>query len=232
MTSQNRRRFPAGVIALPCFALVTAMFVGDPACAAAGETAPAALVMEISGATRPPLAVHREIAPGTRIGLDPGVRLALLHYATCSIVTVTGGNVTVTAQGLDTDAAATRSAKPGPCPRVHRITLAGPGPLGGVVLSRAIGTPNPPLVVAADAVVIVAGTGDAVAVSADVIDATGKTVERALPIRAASLQLPGTLAPRRAYVIRLHFDGRSETVDVPISTSGPAGGGMLVLRLE
>jgi hypothetical protein len=230
VTSQISRRFPAGDIAFACLVSMTSLLAGSLAHADAGDAAPVALVMEISGATRPLLAVHREIAPGTRIGLDPGARLALLHYSTCTIVTVTGGNVSVTAQGVDTDAAAARSAKPGPCPRVHRITLAGPGPLGGVVLSRAIGPPNPPLVVAADAVVILSGGPGAT--SADLIDATGKTVGGALPIRAGSLQLPGTLAPRRAYVIRLHFDGRSETLDVPISTSGPAGGGMLVLRLE
>lgn len=197
---------------------------------AVAADAPAALVMEVSGTTRPPLAVHREIAAGTRIGLASGARIALLHYATCSIVTIAGGDVTVTEQGLQTAAPATQSAKPGPCPRVHRISLAGPGPLGGVVVSRNIGTPTPPVVAAAGALVLVTGSGAVNA--AELLDANGKVVTAALPIRDNSLQLPETLALRRPYVIRFRIDGKSDAVDVPISTSGPAAGGVLVLRLE
>jgi len=221
----SRRTFRR--LAATCCLALAATLVGDWAFAADG---PAAVVMEISGTTRPPLAVHREIAPGTRIGLAPGAQIALLHYATCSIVTVAGGDVTVTEQGLQTAAPATQSAKPGPCPRVHRISLAGPGPLGGVVVSRNLGTPTPPVVAAAGALVLVTGTGAVKA--AELLDVNGQVVAAALPIRDNALKLPETLALRKPYVIRFRIDGKSDAVDVPISTSGPAAGGVLVLRLE
>jgi hypothetical protein len=143
---------------------------------------------------------------------------------------VTGGAVTVTEQGLDVDATARQSAKPGPCPRVHRIALAGPGPLGGAVVSRTIGVPTPPVVVAAGGVVLVAGPGTVT--SAVLLDDAGKSVQATLTVRDGSVLLPDSLPMRRPYVLRMQIAGKSEAVEVPISTSGPAAGGMLVLRLE
>jgi hypothetical protein len=227
VTVRKRCRFPAHTAAMPLLAMVA--LLGPPS-AIAADMAPVALVMEVSGAMRPPLAVHREIAPGTRVTLEPEARVALLHYAMCSIVTVTGGAVTVTEQGLDVDAAARQSAKPGPCPRVHRIALTGPAPLGGVVVSRTIGVATPPVVVAAGGVVLVAGSG--VVTSAVLLDDAGKSVQATLAVRDGSVLLPETLPLRRPYLLRMQIQGRSEAVDVPFSTSGPAAGGMLVLRLE
>ena len=83
--------------------------------AAASSSAVAALVMELTGATKPPLAVHREVPAGSSIVIAPGARLSLLHYATCSIVTFTGGTVKVSEQSLDAPDADIESRKPGPC---------------------------------------------------------------------------------------------------------------------
>jgi hypothetical protein len=195
----------------------------------AADIAPVAVVMEVAGATRPPLSVHREVPPGTRITLERGSRVALLHYSSCSIVTVSGGAVTVTAQGLETSDGAEQSAKSGPCPRVHRITLAGPGPLGGVVVSRG-GTATPPVVVAASARLIVTGGGTVRA--AQLLDDNDKVVVDALPIRDSELTLPDTLVLRRPYVLRLRIDRQDAPIDIPISTAGPSAGAMLVLRID
>jgi hypothetical protein len=197
--------------------------------AIAADVAPVAVVMEVAGTTRPPLSVHRELPPGTRIALERGARVALLHYSSCSIVTVSGGDITVTAQGLETTEGADKSAKPGPCPRVHRIMLAGPGPLGGVVVSRG-GTATPPVVVAASAHLIVTGGGALIA--AQLLDDNDKVVVDALPIRDGELTLPDTLVLRRPYVLRLRIQGQDAPVDIPISTAGPSAGAMLVLRIE
>ncbi len=226
MIPQLRRRRPVPAAARSLIAL--AMLLTSMHAAAAD--APAALVMELSGTTRPALAVHGELVPGTRVSLSPGASVALLHYVTCSIVTVSGGDVTVTAQGLEIAATARQSAKPGPCPRVHRITMAGLGPQSGVVVSRTIGTPTPPLVVAAGGQVLV--TGDGSVKAAQLLDEAGKSVDAALVLRNQSVLLPQTLVLRRPYVLRLQIDGKSGAIDVPISTSGPAAGGLLVLRLE
>jgi len=118
--------FMTKAAALVALILLPAMLDGGFARAANTNSAVAALVMETTGVTKPPLVVHREVAPGTRIAIAPGARLSLLHYATCSIVTFSGGTVKVTEQGLEAAEANIESRKPGPCPHMHKISLAVP----------------------------------------------------------------------------------------------------------
>lgn len=61
---------------------------------ASGE-AGTALVLEQSGTTVPALAAYSEIVPGTTIRLSGGARLVFLHYQTCTIVTVVGGEIAI-----------------------------------------------------------------------------------------------------------------------------------------
>jgi hypothetical protein len=197
------------------------------------NAAVAALVMELSGATKPPLAVHREVAPGTKIAIAPGARLSLLHYATCSIVTLTGGTVQVTEQGLEAAESNIESRKPGPCPRVHRISLAGPGPLGGGIVSRGLSHDESQYAdVASDGLVVITGARASNAVTADVLDSNRRLVEGDIPIRQESFRLSGLLPPRRPYFITIHFRGRSNPVEVPVSISASNAKALLILRLE
>ena len=205
-----------------------------PGFARAANTSPAvaALVMELNGATKPPLAIHREVAPGTKIAIAPGARLSLLHYATCSIVTLTGGTVQVTEQGLEAAESNIESRKPGPCPRVHRISLGGPGPLGGGIVSRGMSDASQYADVASDGLVVITGARASNAVSADVLDSNRRLVEGNIPIRQESFRLSGVLPPRRPYFITIHFRGRSEPVEVPVSISASNTKALLILRLE
>jgi hypothetical protein len=205
-----------------------------PGFARAANTSPAvaALVMELNGATKPPLAIHREVAPGTKIAIAPGARLSLLHYATCSIVTLTGGTVQVTEQGLEAAESNIESRKPGPCPRVHKISLGGPGPLGGGIVSRGMSDASQYADVASDGLVVITGARASNAVSADVLDSNRRLVEGDIPIRQESFRLSGLLPPRRPYFITIHFRGRSEPVEVPVSISASNAKALLILRLE
>jgi hypothetical protein len=203
--------------------------------ARSADTSPAvaALVMELSGATKPPLAVHREVPLGTRIAIAPGARLSLLHYASCSIVTFSGGTVTVNEQSLEAAEANIESRKPGPCPHVHKISLAGQGPLGGGIVSRAIsGAPSEYADVAPDGLVVITGTRAANATSADVLDWNRRLVDGDIPIREGSFRLNGVLPPRRPYFISIHFREGNDPVEVPISISASNAKGLLILRLE
>src|SRR5260370_40723123 len=121
----DRSGFIARAAALIGLILLPAMLDAGIARAANTNTAVAALVMELTGVTKPPLVVHRELTPGTKIAIAPGARLSLLHYATCSIVTFSGGTVKVTEQGLEAAEANIESSKRGPCPHTHKISLAG-----------------------------------------------------------------------------------------------------------
>ena len=232
MATVDRSGFMTRAAALVGVILLPAMLYAGPARAANTNSAAAALVMELTGATKPPLAVHREVAPGTQIAIGRGARLSLLHYATCSIVSFSGGTVKVTEQGLEAAEANIESRKPGPCPHVHKISLAGPGPLGGGIVSRAISRdPWPYPEVAPDGLVVITGARAANAVAADVLDGNRMLVDGNIPIRQESFRL-GALPPRRPYFIALHFRGRSERVEVPISISASSAKGLLILRLE
>ncbi len=223
MATVDRSGFMTKAAALVGLILLPAMMDGGFARAADTNPAVAALVMETTGVTKPPLVVHREVAPGTKIAIGPGAHLSLLHYATCSIVTFSGGTVKVTEQGLEAAEANIESRKPGPCPHTHKISLAGPGPLGGGIVSRAVSRdPSQYAEVAPGGLVVITGARSANAVSADLLDSN----------REASFRLSGALPPRRPYYVNIHFRGRSEPVEVPISILASDAKGLLILRLE
>ena len=230
MATVDRSAFMTRAAALAGLILLSALLHAGFARPANTNSAVAALVMEVTGATKPQLAIHREVAAGTEIAIGPGARLSLLHYATCSIVNFSGGTVKVTEQGLDAAEVNVESKKRGPCPHVHNISLGGPGPLGGVIVSR--GDPRVYAEIASDGLVVITGVGAANAVSADVLDSDRKLVDGEVPIRHESFRLNGALAPRRTYLISIHFSGRSEPVEVPISISASNEKGLLILRLE
>jgi hypothetical protein len=56
---------------------------------AAGAT-PAALVLDIDGATTPPIEPFTELERGQKIQLETGVTMEFMHYATCQSVTIKG----------------------------------------------------------------------------------------------------------------------------------------------
>jgi hypothetical protein len=215
----------AGFLALSLLLVCTG--VAPEACADSNSIA---LVMDISGATTPPLAVHREIAPGTHIDLAPGTRISLLHYPTCTIVTLTGGSATVTDETIEAKPADVESNKPGPCPRIHKITRTGPGPLGGVVVTR--GEPKLTADVAADSNVILSGNAAADATGVQVLDANHQPIDKRFSVRNAAFTLDGTLEPGRSYLFRISFSGQHEPLNVPVLISPSSTANLLVIRLD
>lgn len=195
---------------------------------AAGDAA--GLVMAISGVTKPPLAIHREVPAGTRVSLGLGSRLTLLHYATCTIVTLNGGTVTVNERDLEAEPLYVETRKPGPCPKVHRIATAGPGPLGGVTVARSIGRAAQE--VTPGATIVLAGTDADRVTSAALLDSARQPVGAPIRIGDASFTLDPALARRRSYVLTLSFDGRAEPVEVPIAIAAIGADGLLILRLD
>ncbi len=214
-------------------ALSSALEAGSAQAAPKIAAPSVALVMELSGATKPALAVHREVAAGTRIEIQSGAHLALLHYATCSIVSFSGGTVKVTEEGLEAPDANVESRQRGPCPRTQKIALAGPGALGGGVVSRGIThQPREYAEVANDGLIVLTGARAASAQTADIFDSNRLLVVGDIPIRQESFRLNGVLPPRRPYFVNIHFRGRSKAVEVPISISASDAKGLLILQLE
>jgi hypothetical protein len=211
-------------------ALVALLLCAALAYEARADSNSVALVMAVSGTTNPPLSIHREIAPGTRIDLAPGARVALLHYSSCTIVAVAGGSATVTDQGIDAKPGDIESRAPGPCPRVHRITHTGPGPQGGVVVTR--GEPKISADVGASSEVIFTGKAAADAIGVEVLDANLRPVDTRATVRDASFKLDGSLVPRRSYVLRIAFSGQREPLDVPVMISPADPTKLLIIRFE
>jgi hypothetical protein len=210
--------------------LLAALLYAGLVHAASAYSAAAAIVTDVSGTTTPPLSIHQEVAPGTSIALRPGARVSLLHYTSCSIVTLKGGKATVTADGVDANPGDVESDTPGPCPKVHKIAHQGPGPLGGVVVTR--GAPTPPIDVAPDALIVLSGEGFIGASSADVLDINNNPVGSRVAVQGQSFKLDGALPTRRAYILRVSFKGRSDTVELPFSISARTSGGLVVLQLD
>jgi hypothetical protein len=221
---QNRNSRGVAATGKRC-ALLAGFFAGliQAACAS-----PVAIVTDLAGTTTPNLSNHQEVAAGTKIALAPGARISLLHYVSCSIVTLKAGTAMVTADGIETNAANVDSTTPGPCPRVHRIAHQGPGPLGGVVVTR--GAPMPPIDIAADSSIVLSGDGFADVSSAEVID--GNAIAQRVPVQGRSLQLDGALPVKRGYLLRISFKGRGDTVEVPFSISTGSAGRFVLLQLD
>jgi len=173
-----------GIVVMP------AMICVGPAHSADTSPTFAALVMELSGVTTPQLVVHREVAAGTKIAIKPGARLALLHYATCDIVSFSGGTVTVTTQGLQAAKATVQGKVPGPCPRLHQISLHGPKAQGGGTVARFGGRPrqSEAALVPSDGAVVITGAEAAKALWVDVRDGERKVVQGGFRIRDKSFR--------------------------------------------
>jgi hypothetical protein len=113
---------------------------------------------------------------------------------------------------------------------VHKIAHQGPGPLGGVVVTR--GAPTPPIDVAPDALIVLTGEGFSNASSADVLDVNGRPVGGAVAPKDQSFRLDDALPARRAYILRVSVRGRSDTFELPFSISPRDSGGVVVLQLD
>lgn len=222
--SDSRSGASASAALLALLACLAAFGHANAASHAAG------LVMAVSGVTKPQLALHREVAAGTRVSLGMGSRLTLLHYPTCTIVAVTGGVVTVSERDVEAEARDIESRKPGPCPRVHRITTGGQGPLGGVTVARSIGPAAQE--VTPGTRVVLAGADAARAMSATVLDGARQPVGAPIQVQDASFMLDPALARRRSYLLTVSFEGRAEPVELPIAIAATGAEGVLILRLD
>jgi hypothetical protein len=85
-----------------------------PVAAVAAE--PAALVLDVSGAVQPEVALYDEVVDGTVLQLDKDAHLTLSHYGICEEVAITGGTVSVGMENLDLDGSQVESRTRVQCP--------------------------------------------------------------------------------------------------------------------
>jgi hypothetical protein len=207
-------------------AVVAELFAGV---ANAKEAAPVALVTSVSGTVEPSLVVRQEIVPGTRVIVAAGSRVSLLHYAACMVVTVTGGVVTVTDSGVEANPDALVNTTTGPCPRVHRLTVAGPGPLSGAMVMRAFPAR---LQLSPDVDLTLTGTLAPDAISADILNRERKAVYTGIPVHDGLVRLSSALSVGESYVLALTLAGRTEPLELSFVVSSPTSKGPSILELE
>jgi len=214
-----------------CVLAITLILLLEPTVAPvmAQSATPAAVVLEISGSSKPPLAVREEIARGAQITLAPEARLTLFHYSGCTVVTIVGGAVSITASGVEADATSVQSRKKGPCPRVHLLSSEGVRSSSGALVMRGA---SPFLQLSPHIDVVLAG-GWALAVSsAEILDSEQHVAVPAWPVDDTSIRSSEALAPGKAYILRLHLKSTSQPLDVPFMVSNQAALGSSVLRFE
>lgn len=112
-----------------------------PDAVAAGE--PAALVLELTGDTEPALAPFTEIAEGTRLTLGEDAHISFVHYETCKLVTMTGGEVRVDRRRYVISRGRVEAERSQDCPR--RVELSGDASGAGLLLRGGDGDAEIPL---------------------------------------------------------------------------------------
>jgi hypothetical protein len=85
---------------------------------------PVALVLDVSGAVQPEVALYDEVAEGAVFELEEGAHLTLSHYGLCEEVAVTGGTVSVGSQSVDLDGSQVESRTRVQCPHTVVMTAA------------------------------------------------------------------------------------------------------------
>lgn len=226
MTKSAVRVTPAAGLAAM---LWIAALGATPGSAAAQDAAPVALVTELSGPVKPELAIHREVVAGSRVTVPAGSKLSLLHYAACSILTITQGTVTVTDSGFDAQPGAVQTSKAGPCPRVHRLSVGGAGPQSGAMVLRGIPKPLP---VAPDLDLTFAGAKAADASSVEILSGRHTVVQSAMSVRDGTVKLPTPLSIGTSYLLVVNLKGQSTPLEMSIIASNASAPGPLILQLE
>ena len=212
-------RLATAIVALICLIARGAVAVAPPA----------ALVMAISGAVMPEIAVMSEIPSDVSLKLAPAAELTFLHYGRCKLVTVSGGTLTVTRQDYFGDAKIL-SETPGPCPHIQQLNAGTEGTVaGGLVMRGLEAAPRWPL----NPELIIAGAGtDRLTAAAIYAEARLEAPLVRLEQSAHHARFPADAAPLPAnerYVLRLTLAGRTQPVDLPFIGAPPNGPSVLVV---
>lgn len=121
---------PANAVFLCLFTVLAPIACAVSGGAAAGK--PAALALDVSGPTTPPIEPFSELETKVPIELGAETTIEFLHYATCQAVTVQGGRLNFTSQRYLFKGGKILDTKRAECPK--SVALGGASQIGGVVL--------------------------------------------------------------------------------------------------
>ena len=98
---------------------------------------PVALVLEVSGTVKPAVAPFGELHAGMKLTLDSGTRLRFVHYKSCRITRVRGGELTLLPSGHLLRDGTTESDEIRTCPK--RLAAGGQSGVAGGLVMRGSG---------------------------------------------------------------------------------------------
>jgi len=193
--------------------------------ALAGE--PAALVLDVSGDTEPAIFPYSEIEDGTEVTLGDDARLSLIHYGTCTALTLVGGSVSIEANRYLIGRSRVEEERSQDCP--NEVALAEDGTAAGVLMRDAAGgalhLPIRP------SFVMAGGSADTVE-RIDIL--SGAEPVMALPVKARHVDWPEgapALESGSEYGVSIRrSDGSSTDYTFLANSRGPRS--LVILRLD
>jgi hypothetical protein len=191
-----------------------------------------ALATSVVGTTQPGIAPMSEIPVNTTIRVGQGSQLTLIHYQNCTTETITGGTVTVLANGFDDRDASVEGRAVTGCPTVEPLLIADRGMDTAVTVMRGQAPPGgssfaPSLTVPARSELYFAGRQAPNVVSVAVVDALGRVV---VTDSSGARMLRLNLVPGQAYRLRLAVRGWAQSVERTVAVTPLTG--TVVLRVE
>jgi hypothetical protein len=203
---------------------------------ASAADAPAGIVMAMNGRSEPPLLPMMEITANAPVRLEAGSKLTFLEYGRCKLVTVTGGVLTLTPSGYNTDGHVDGEAD-SPCPQTYSLASSGPGTgaptTAALVMRGGAGPPHWPV----NAQLLLTGSRGREFHTATVVaeDRPGSQPTSLTIADGKIAPAPGALPllPNRRYVLRLipaDPSKSSELVFVASAVRQPQP--LIILRLD
>ena len=192
-----------------------------------------ALVVDVEGATAPVVEPYSELNDRTKVMLTSGAKMSFVHYGTCRLVAIQGGQLYIDRKRYSVAGGKVVSEEKTDCPREQKLALAGSGAsvAAGVVMRGAGGSPH----LGAHPRIVVTGAKGARFTAAELRRA-GKALG-AMSVTGHMVSWPAdkpALEPGGDYTAHLmSADGKS-TVDFQFSVAAPGAPGeaAAILRLD
>ena len=186
--------------------------------AAAGQ--PVGLVLNVHGSTRPAVAPYTELLGPSTVTLGPGTVVTLVHYKTCRIIVVSGGQIFADADRVSLSGGHLVKASKTECPQERKLGTTGGSTVGtaGIVVRAMHMTPR----LTAHPRIVLTGSA-ALRFQTAVLRRNGKSLGE-MQVDSHLVAWPSSrpsLSPGNGYVILLTSADGKRSVDYAFTVAEP-----------
>jgi len=213
-------------VTLGLISTLVALASGQPAFADRG----AGMVLKLSGETEPPLAPFTELPVGKAYKLDANTMISVVHYDSCRVVTVVGGEITLTPVGIDSQGGVIKDSQVRTCPKEHLMTQGAAAATAGGMLMRSVD----PLELTTKPNVVFTGARSGDVEEADILR-DDRVVAKLKPTEHGIIWPSGQapLAMGTDYTLRLQVAGAPKPITQEFSTVPDSDvDGITIVRVE